>query len=49
LFYGPETINTTILGKAYYKSSIIFEEINNVLDPMIAAWGRLKTTTKTGV
>ena len=49
LYYGPITNSATILGKIYSTSSIIFAEINNVLDPMIYAWGNLSVATQSGV
>jgi hypothetical protein len=49
MFYGPTSDSTKILGSIYTSSDVIFTQINNALDPMIAAWGRLTTTTQAGV
>lgn len=49
MHYGPTTNSSTILGKMYSTSSVIFNEINNVFDPMIAAWTNLTTATQSGV
>ena len=49
MFYGPTADSTKILGSIYTSSDVIFTQINNILDPMIASWGRLSTTTSSGV
>lgn len=49
LFYGPTTNSTTILGYIYSVTNNIFEEINAVLDPMIAAYNNLTATTQATV
>jgi hypothetical protein len=49
LFYGPTTNSSTILGNIYSSSSVIFNEINAVLDPMITAWSHLSAATEAGV
>ena len=42
---GPTSDSTKILGSIYTATDVIFKQINAVLDPMIAAWGRLSSTT----
>lgn len=49
LYYGPTSNSSTILGNIYYTSNIIFNQINNVLQPMIYAWGNLSALTQAGV
>ncbi len=49
LFYGPPTNSSTILGSIYSTSSVIFNEINAVMDPMISAWANLSVLTQAGV
>jgi len=46
---GPTDDSTKILGSMYMTTDVIFKQINAVLDPMIAAWGRLSTTTQSTV
>jgi len=46
---GPTEDSTKILGNIFRTTDVIFKQINAVLDPMIAAWGRLDATTQATV
>lgn len=49
MYYGPINNATTILGNIYSVSQIIFNQINNALNPMIAAYNNLAATGQSGV
>lgn len=49
MYYGPDTDDTKILGNMYSQLAVIFEEVNEALDPMIEKWVHLEGETESVV